>query len=219
MVIYLTLPMPPSLNNFRVPNKYGKGSHLSKEANTFKKDCPKIIRDQIGRIDLLICPISLTMHFYRGRRVGDISNLIKLAEDALTGTIFVDDEQVAHLDIHKHDHDHLNPRVEIEIREMVERPTNYVLKDEMRWRADDLLIASAVRKIGGVTVDWYRRGSMSALLPHIRGRSGKRMDDDPMDYHERWMGTRYEPAVLTEHATDEDKKLFGVKAPGKGKKR
>ena len=58
-------------------------------------------------------PLRVEMWFYRdSHRRGDVSNMIKLAEDALNGVAWEDDNQIIDLVGHKR-YDKTNPRTEI----------------------------------------------------------------------------------------------------------
>lgn len=112
--ITLTLPYPPSSNRYwrSVANK--KTGHVmvfvSEEAKSFKRDVAK----RTAGMQPLKCEVVATFRFYRPRRSGDLSNRIKVLEDAMQGTVFYDDKQIVEIHAFRHE-DAKNPRVEVEI--------------------------------------------------------------------------------------------------------
>lgn len=58
--------------------------------------------------------VKLTLLVYRPRKAGDLSNRIKVLEDALQGYAYNDDSQVVVLHAERHD-DAANPRAEVEV--------------------------------------------------------------------------------------------------------
>lgn len=61
--------------------------------------------------------VAVTMHWYRGRRSGDLDNRAKVALDALQGLAYHRDSQVVELHMYRHD-DKEKPRLEVVIREI-----------------------------------------------------------------------------------------------------
>lgn len=59
-------------------------------------------------------PVVLTLVIYRPRRIGDLSNRIKVLEDALQGLLYDDDSQVVRIDARRFD-DKVNPRVVVTV--------------------------------------------------------------------------------------------------------
>jgi Holliday junction resolvase RusA-like endonuclease len=53
---------------------------------------------------------------YRPRKAGDLSNRIKVLEDALNGIAWIDDKQIVEIHARRED-DASNPRVEVRIEE------------------------------------------------------------------------------------------------------
>lgn len=123
MKILLTLPYPPSLNSLYRTIIKGKGPMArampikSKEYRDYEQiiehwhlmnDRPRIEKPGV---------VSLTVHMYRPRRVGDLDNALKALLDVLTGHIYEDDSQIAELHAFRHD-DKDKPRVELVIDEI-----------------------------------------------------------------------------------------------------
>ena len=63
---------------------------------------------------MLSGPVALELHVYRERRSGDLSNRIKIIEDALQGVLYENDSQVVELHAYLHEDRHA-PRIEIEV--------------------------------------------------------------------------------------------------------
>lgn len=83
---------------------------LSHEARAYKLTAAKSALAQGARSRL--GPILLRLHVYRAERRGDLSNRIKVLEDALEGVAYENDSQVVRLEAQLHD-DPKNPRVEV----------------------------------------------------------------------------------------------------------
>lgn len=56
--------------------------------------------------------VHLEVDVYRPRKAGDLTNRLKILEDALQGAVYVNDSQVRSLSARLHD-DKRNPRVEV----------------------------------------------------------------------------------------------------------
>lgn len=84
---------------------------VSEEAKVFKRDVAILA----SRCQPFIGEVIATYKFYRPQRSGDLSNRIKVLEDAMEGTVFLNDSQIVELHAFKFD-DKKNPRVEIEVR-------------------------------------------------------------------------------------------------------
>lgn len=59
-------------------------------------------------------PVRVTLTFYRPAKRGDLSNRIKILEDALNGHAYNDDAQIVELHAFRRE-DKRNPRVEVDI--------------------------------------------------------------------------------------------------------
>lgn len=119
--INLTLPWPPTTNNLYLTVMM-KGRPVrvpSKEAKVFKKAVGQIC--QAGRVKPFIGSVAVSLNAYRPRRVGDIDNVLKAVLDSLKGYAWGDDAQVTEIHAYRHD-DKFQPRVEIEIREIIDAP-------------------------------------------------------------------------------------------------
>ena len=110
------LPLPPSVNHYLSRTGNG-GVYLSPEARNYK--AAATLTAQHAGMVMYTCPVAVTMHVYRARRVGDLDNYAKLVLDSLTGIAWGDDAQVVELHAWRHD-DAANPRVEVEIRTVTE---------------------------------------------------------------------------------------------------
>lgn len=108
----LILPYPPSTNRYW-RNVNGK-TIVSAEAAAYLKQAGWLAKEQ-GAQMLAGC-LRVVYHFYRPRESGDLSNRIKILEDALNGIAWEDDKQVVEIHAYRHE-DKRNPRVEIDIQE------------------------------------------------------------------------------------------------------
>ena len=114
--VYVTLPFPPSVNDY-----WGRGRRgnffLKSAAKTYKKDVAMIlalsgmwsgdpIADKIG--------LDIISHKSDARRY-DIDNLLKALLDSMKGVVFVDDYNVDKITIERGAIDRENPRVEVKL--------------------------------------------------------------------------------------------------------
>ncbi len=97
--VTLRLPEPPSANAYwRSVYIKGRGVVvlLSKEARQYKQDVRAIwLQRAVKDRPCFAGPVRMSLEWYGGAKRGDLSNRIKVAEDALIGHAFVDDKQVA----------------------------------------------------------------------------------------------------------------------------
>jgi Holliday junction resolvase RusA-like endonuclease len=107
--VTLTLPYPPSANLYWRKTRNG-GLYVSPEAKSYKK-VVWLIGMKAGARPLT-GDVTLGLRVYRPQKSGDLSNRIKVLEDALIGVAFEDDKQVAELHAARFD-DAANPRVEV----------------------------------------------------------------------------------------------------------
>lgn len=107
----VTLPPPPSANVYW---KYWRGRVVpSPEAKTYKRVVRLMLLSE-GHRKPLAGPVVLSLVWYRAERRGDLSNRLKVLEDALNGIAFNDDSQVVELHCRRED-DKLNPRVVVTV--------------------------------------------------------------------------------------------------------
>jgi crossover junction endodeoxyribonuclease RusA len=101
MQITMQLPEPPSANRIW---RNGRGrTYLSQAAKDFK--AAVLAAALMQRIDRPIFhgPVKLTMTWFRKRKAGDLSNRIKVVEDALNGVVWDDDKQVTEIHVYRVD--------------------------------------------------------------------------------------------------------------------
>jgi crossover junction endodeoxyribonuclease RusA len=115
--VRLTLPYPPSANRYWRVDKRGF-AYVSTEARAYKNRIRLLAMAE--RLRPLAGPVSLSLGVYRPQKSGDLSNRIKVLEDALSGVAFEDDDQVVELHALRMD-DKTNPRVEVTIERWVPR--------------------------------------------------------------------------------------------------
>ena len=105
----LTLPEPPSANRYwRV---YRGHPVTSAEARAYKRRVQLTTRAR--PLEGNVC---VMLHWFRGRRSGDLDNRLKVALDALRGIAFADDKQVVAILAYRHE-DKAHPRIEVTIEE------------------------------------------------------------------------------------------------------
>ena len=104
----LTLPLPMSTN--RIWRHSNGKTYKAQQATNYAAEVGYICRE-LG-ITPIAGAVSLTLYFYFPNRRGDLSNRVKLLEDALQGYAYHNDSQVAcgrqELRVDKR-----NPRVEV----------------------------------------------------------------------------------------------------------
>lgn len=110
----ITLPYPPSANiNWRSAN----GRIIKNpEVRAYQTEVGWLAK--VAGVRVLDGDVALTLRIYRPRRAGDLSNRIKVLEDALNGIAYHDDSQVVEIHAYRHD-DAGNPRVEVTIKEVL----------------------------------------------------------------------------------------------------
>lgn len=112
----LSLPYPPSANRYwRIVN--GRAV-LSAEARQYKRTVALLAKTQkCGKP--YDGPVSLTVSIYRPQKRGDLSNRLKVLEDALQGVAIEDDDQVVEIHMRRLD-DESNPRAVVTIEQFRE---------------------------------------------------------------------------------------------------
>lgn len=97
------LPLPPSVNNsyYNVP---GQGRVLTKVARDYKRDVKERLLEARWRRVKLKAPLSLSLFFYldpQSKR--DLSNMVKLPEDAVAEFMAYNDWQNYELHLYRRD--------------------------------------------------------------------------------------------------------------------
>lgn len=112
----ITLPVPPSLNNAYKNVRRG-GRVLTDTAKNYKTMAKRDV-ERLALVSGFRYPdgarlaLTLTLHFSSNHR-RDISNCVKLPEDALAEVLGFDDSRVDHLLVERGAVDAKNPRCEI----------------------------------------------------------------------------------------------------------
>lgn len=118
MTISLTLPYPPSANRYWrtvVNSKTMRAmTFVSAEAKAFKEEVA-LTAKRNGQ--MFTGDLEVVLRIFRKIRSGDLDNRIKICLDAMQGTVYKNDSQIKKIEAELFD-DRLNPRVEIEVREI-----------------------------------------------------------------------------------------------------
>ena len=108
------LPLPPSANRLW---RYANGrAYVTREARAYKELCYWTAKKQGA--NPLDGPVILRGTVYFGRKNGDLTNRIKILEDALEGACYHNDSQVVRIDLAK-GYDKEQPRVELDVLEAI----------------------------------------------------------------------------------------------------
>ncbi len=111
--LHVVLPEPPSANRYW---RAWRGRLVrSPAANAYATAVGMLVRAR--RTGCTKKTIAVTLHWYRGRRSGDLDNRAKVVLDALQGAAYERDSQVVELHMYRHD-DANKPRMEVVVREV-----------------------------------------------------------------------------------------------------
>ena len=97
--VELTLPEPPSSNRLW---RNGRGRVYTDTAAKDFKLAVRAVCYNTGVRQVAFpegVPVKLTLTWYRQRKAGDLSNRIKIVEDALNGLLWADDKQITELHV------------------------------------------------------------------------------------------------------------------------
>ena len=126
-MIRLILPWPISINAYwksRILERCGAppivSTYVTAAGVKFQKQVFAAVIEQLGKHSPLHGRLCVVMRFYQpSARKCDISNYIKTTEDALTKAwVWIDDEQIDEEHIYRMPIDRMNPRAEVDIREI-----------------------------------------------------------------------------------------------------
>lgn len=110
--VEFVLPYPPSANFYlRTVNGHPV---VSEAAKVYKSVVASLLAGIVSQP--WVGSIRLEIAVYRPRKVGDLSNTLKVLEDALRGIVFVDDKQVEDIGMSRHD-DKADPRACVRVTE------------------------------------------------------------------------------------------------------
>lgn len=117
--VNLILPSPPGVNSLYytriLPPKWPSTKHRSiRGLTTEGQEYKAAVADVAGGMTPFIGDVSVTLKWYRPRRIGDIDGIIKIILDGMSGHIYNDDKQICRLVIDRFD-DKERPRVEVQI--------------------------------------------------------------------------------------------------------
>lgn len=109
----ITLPYPPSANNFYAVFRGRK--LISREGRAWIERCLNVADPCL---DTIMGAVRVTMYTYRARKAGDIDSPIKHCLDILTkASVIGDDRQIVELHVFRGD-DKANPRVVLEVTQV-----------------------------------------------------------------------------------------------------
>lgn len=96
-VVTVVLPESPSANVYW--RRHGHTIHVSTEAKAYKQAVAMLTSRYRNGAEVAFPSgdLSLTVMWHRSAKRGDLSNRIKVLEDALQGTVFRDDKQVCRI--------------------------------------------------------------------------------------------------------------------------
>jgi crossover junction endodeoxyribonuclease RusA len=109
-MVKITVDYPPSANRYW---RHNRGRiHRSTEADAYRQQVALLCAT--AGITPLEGEVSVTMHFYRPAKRGDLDNRFKQILDALQSHAYHNDSQIAEIHATRRDDKHC-PRVEIEV--------------------------------------------------------------------------------------------------------
>ncbi len=97
----IELPLPPSTNNAYVNTP--RGRRLSQKARAYKRDVQERLMEAGWRNFHLRLPLSLSIWYYLpdDKRRRDISNMVKILEDAIAEFMGYDDSRNAEIHLYR----------------------------------------------------------------------------------------------------------------------
>ena len=146
-MIRLILPWPISINAYwksrviKVNGKPMSSTYVTAAGVRFQKDVLAAVIEQLGQHSPLHGRLCVVMRFYQpSARKCDISNYVKTTEDALTkARVWVDDEQIDEEHIYRMPIDRVNPRAEVDIREIRTEVEFKAIKKTRRDECEEFL--------------------------------------------------------------------------------
>ena len=119
-MLKLTLPYPPSGNSYKrhyctEDRTHKISAYLTDETKMFKEEAGWMAK--MAYKEPLQGPLVAVIRIYRPHLKGDIDNLQKVLLDALQGIVYRNDSQLEETHVYVK-LDRLNPRVEVEIKEV-----------------------------------------------------------------------------------------------------
>ena len=118
-LIRLLLPYPPSTNRYWRLDRRSGHLHRSTEAEAYCELVATLARRRC--LTVMAEPALLRADVFRPRRAGDLTNTIKVLEDALRGIVYLDDGQTTRIEWERWD-DASFPRVQLQVEVHSERP-------------------------------------------------------------------------------------------------
>lgn len=170
----MVIPYPPSANRYW--RRSGQRIHRSELAVAYCEVVQQLARMRIrGPVSTLV---RITADVYRPRAAGDLTNTIKVLEDALKGIVYDDDEQTAEV-LFRRWEDPDAPRVQLEVEE-----ADPARRPGPRWASSEAyerLFAVGVARLDGIRADLRRREKARAEVRELAKRR-VRPDVPPPSY-------------------------------------
>lgn len=115
-IFIVTLPWAPGLNHYYRTPKGMSHPILSAEGRAYKNSAGVWVW-AAGITTPVLGPLFVDLTCYRPRKRGDIDGPLKAVLDAMNGHLWVDDDQIVELFVHRRD-DKAKPRVEVVVWEV-----------------------------------------------------------------------------------------------------
>jgi len=147
-MIRLILPWPISINAYwksRILTRCSAppivSTYVTAAGVKFQKEVLAAVIEQLGQHSPLHGRLKVSMRFYQpSARTCDISNYVKTTEDALTkARVWIDDEQIDEEHIYRMPIDRVNPRAEVDIREIKTEEEFKAIKKTRRDEYEEFL--------------------------------------------------------------------------------
>lgn len=169
----MSIPLPPSANEYWQPAIVRNRPMIvpTELALAYKRAVERLVKKHFGGVLFDGGDVCVRAVVYRPRRAGDVSNRLKVLEDALNDVLWTDDRQVARIEIERSDADPSNPRVDLWVEDYTPRPPPPAPEMSPEYRADfererDLIDAHRARKQARKKAKAAaREGAAAALKP------------------------------------------------------
>jgi len=120
----MSIPLPPSANEYWQPAIVRNRPMIvpTELAEAYKGAIGRLVKKHFGGVLFDGGDVCVRAVVYRPRRAGDVSNRLKVLEDALNDVLWTDDRQVARIEIERSDADPSKPRVDLWVEDYTPQP-------------------------------------------------------------------------------------------------